>query len=395
MNKIKTISLIAVLLLTTVGIGTIQADITQQTNNSPYNGQLRVYIVEPQSRWDNFDGDPYHYGFLDYAIDETLSINYLDTYTTEVTWNAQEAGYNNVKENNIIVIAAVFNPEINKAYAYPPSRNQFDAHYVDAAAGATPGNIGYNQVTENFTHTVFVEEATATWCPYCPAMAEALNDVYQSQDYPMYFVALIADKSDDALVKLQQEYNIYGYPTAFFDGGYKVLVGGYDSESYYRSRIERSGQRDVHGLNLSVSVEWLGAGVLGIDVNIENIEDIENNAPLNPTIQGPSSGRIQREIEFTFVTTDPDGDDVYYCIDWGDDSEEVCLGPYKSGEEVKAKHTWVEEGAYAIRIKAKDINDLESDWVEFEISMPKSKINNLNRFVFLDRILEFIYNLFS
>jgi thiol-disulfide isomerase/thioredoxin len=395
MNKIKTISLITVLLLTTVGFGTIQADITQQTNNNSYNGQLRVYIVEPQSRWDNFDGDPYHYGFLDYAIDETLSINYLDTYNTEVTWNAQEAGYSNVKENNIIVIAAVFNPEINKGYAYPPSRNQFDAHYVDAAAGATPGNIGYNQVTEDFTHTVFVEEATATWCPYCPPMAEALNDVYQSKDYPMYFVALIADKSDAALVKLQQEYNLYGYPTAFFDGGYKVLVGGYDSESYYRNRVERSGQRDVHELNLSISVEWLGAGVLGIDVSIENLEEIENNPPLNPTIQGPSSGKIESEIEFTFVTTDPDGDDVYYCVDWGDDSEEVCLGPYKSGEEVTAKHTWMEEGAYAIRVKARDTNDLESDWVEFEISMPKSKLNYLNRFVFLDRILEIIYNLVS
>ena len=160
-------------------------------SNRPYDGRLRVYIVEPVSRWNNYNNDPYHFGFLDFAINESLSIDYLGTYTKQVTWNASQAGYNNVKENNVMVIAAVFNPQINKGYANPPSKNPFDAHYVDAAAGAKPGETGSNIVKENFTHTVFVEEATAQWCPYCPAMAEALNGIYESNDYPFYFVALI------------------------------------------------------------------------------------------------------------------------------------------------------------------------------------------------------------
>ncbi len=71
MNKIKTIILIAGLLITSIAIGT-QANITKQTNNNLYDGQLRVYIAEPQSRWDNYNDDPYHYAFLDFAINEDI-----------------------------------------------------------------------------------------------------------------------------------------------------------------------------------------------------------------------------------------------------------------------------------------------------------------------------------
>jgi hypothetical protein len=158
---------------------------TEKLNFSrPYDGQLRVYVVEPESRWDNYDGDPYHFGFLDFAINEQLSIDYLDTYTLQVTWNAQQAGYTNVEESNIMVMAAVFNPQSNPRYAYPPSTNPFDAYFVDAAAAANPGEIGNNFKNESFTHTVFCQEGTATWCVYCPAAAENLKTVYDTYDYP-------------------------------------------------------------------------------------------------------------------------------------------------------------------------------------------------------------------
>ena len=91
---------------------------TNKNNNRPYNGQLRVYIVEPVSRWYNADNDPYHFGLLDFAIDEELSIEFQDTYTNQVTWDASEAGYSQVSENNIMVIATVFNPIKHKKYSY-------------------------------------------------------------------------------------------------------------------------------------------------------------------------------------------------------------------------------------------------------------------------------------
>jgi len=249
-----------ILSLVTISVGSSIINIQTSNDISPYTGHLRVYVVEPTSRWDNYDHRPYHYGFLDFAIDETLSIEYQDTYNTEITWSAQDAGYSGVSENNIIVIATVFNPESKKGYANPPFQNSFNAYYVDAAAGAKPGETGENTVNEDFTHTVFVEEATATWCPHCPEMAEALNSIYDSGDYPFYFVAMISDENDDVYDRLINDYNLYGYPSSFFDGGYKVLVGGYDQESPYRSRIESCGIRDVHEMDLSLSVEWLGDG---------------------------------------------------------------------------------------------------------------------------------------
>ena len=57
---------------------------------------------------------------------------------------------------------------------------------------------------EDFTHAVFGEEFTATWCVYCPSAAENLMKVYEDvPDEPYYddkffFVALITDVNDKA-----------------------------------------------------------------------------------------------------------------------------------------------------------------------------------------------------
>jgi thiol-disulfide isomerase/thioredoxin len=352
----------------------------------PYNGFLRVYIVEPISRWDNNDRVAYHFGFLDFAINEQVSIEYLDTYIKHVTWNAQQAGFSNVQENNVMVIAAVFNPEIHKGYAYPPSRNPFDAHFVDAAAGATPGHTGSNIVKENFTHTVFVEEATAQYCPYCPAMAEALNNISKSGDYPFYFVALIAKNHQGnvinsvALDYLINNYNFYGYPTAFFDGGRKVLVGGYDQESYYRTRIEQCGKTDVHEMDLNLSVVWKGNGVIDIAVSIFNKEEMPNGAPSTPTLTGPSSGKLKKEYSFNVTTTDPEGDQVWYWIDWGDGTNTSWIGPFASGTGITQSHTWSAKGNYTITAKAKDTAGHESDWATLTVTMPYSYVKPIPKF---------------
>jgi thiol-disulfide isomerase/thioredoxin len=287
-------------------------------------------------------------------------------------WNGKDAGFGDVTKGNIMAIAAVFNPQANKGYADPPFGNPFDAYYVDATAAAVPGSIGYNKVTSNFTHTVFVEEGTATWCPYCPAMAKALKNVYESGEYPFYFVALIADKNKKAEKRLR-DYNLAGYPTAFFDGGAKVLIGGYKDESYYISRIKSCGRRDVHELNLSIEVEWVGDSTLQIEISITNKEAMGNLPPNAPTIEGPTTGKKGEEYEYTFTVEDPNGDDVYLWVEWGDGSVIEWSGPYKSGESVQFSHKWTEQGTYTIRAKAKDILEEEGEWETLEVSMPRCR----------------------
>jgi len=347
--------------------------IISNVNDRPYNGHLKVYVVEPNSRWNNYDGEPYHFGFLDFAIDEELSIDYQDTFTKQVSWNADEAGFQGVSENSIMVIAVVFNPLSYLSYAYPPFKNPFDAYYVDATAAATPGTTGYNTVTENFTHTVFCEEATATWCPYCPATAEALKSVYDKQEYPFYFVALIADKSDTAYSRLINDFNIYGYPSCFFDGGYKVVVGS-TSEHSVEKRITTCGKRDVHELDLSVSLEWTGNGVIDISVSITNNEQRPDNLPPDPpSIEGPTKGNINKEQQFTFVGTDPEEQKISYFIDWGDETNTGWIGPYYSGEKIKINHTWTTKDTFIIKAKVKDPEGAESDWATLEFTAPRFK----------------------
>jgi len=329
-----------------------------------YTGHLRVYIVEPVSRWNNYNQEPYHFGFLGFAFNENISIDQQATFQKSITWNGD------VTESNVMVIVVVSNSQQNKGYADPPRKNPFGAYYNDATAAATPGHIGYNTVTTNFTHTVFVEEGTATWCPYCPAMANALHTAYETGDYPFYFVAMVDDKNEEAASRLRDEYNITGFPSAFVDGGYRVLVGGYDNPNIYINQIKAAGIRKVPALNLSVNVAYIGSGDLQIGINITS----NNLPPVKPqTPSGESQGSAGTDYNFTSSTTDPNNDVVWYLFDWGDGSNSEWIGPYASGESVMTNHTWAKKGEYNIKVKAKDTSSIESDWSDsLPIKMPYS-----------------------
>ena len=114
--------------------------------------------------------------------------------------------------------------------------------------------------------------------------------------------------------------------------------------------------------------------------------DLINDSPDTPSIDGPTSGKAGSVYKYTFETTDPDSDDVYYYIDWGDETFEEWIGPYDSGEQVIVNHGWSEQGAYTIKAKAKDVYDAESEWGTLEIEMPISY--NLPFFQFFKKVIE-------
>ena len=119
------------------------------------------------------------------------------------------------------------------------------------------------------------------------------------------------------------------------------------------------------------------------------LDDLPPNIPI---IDGPVSGKIGEEHEYTFSTTDPDGDDVYYWVGWGDGQTDEWIGPYESGEEVLLSHTWDEEGTFYIRVKARDGYDVESDWATLEVEMPVNQ--HSYSFPLLQRLLERFPNAF-
>ena len=98
-----------------------------------------------------------------------------------------------------------------------------------------------------------------------------------------------------------------------------------------------------------------------------------NYPPHAPSFTGPGSGKTGESYTYNISAVDPDGDDVYYYVDWGDMQIEEWIGPFASGEEITLSHTWSEQGTYTIKAKAKDSYDAESQWTTLEVTMPKNK----------------------
>jgi hypothetical protein len=375
-NKIQKIlvgSLIIILVVLSIGATAQEYKIESKTFSTnagnEYKGALRIYIVEIESRWKMEDRQFYHNALYDFAFNDEISIRYLETYEDTIIWSGD------VVNNNVIVMAALFNENGHTNYADPPDRRPFTAHYVDAAAGAKPGETSTNTVNEDFTHTVFLEKGTATWCPSCPKMAYKLKSIYEAGDFPFYYVSMVIDESSVANRRMN-DFSLYWLPTGFYDGGTDVVVGGSVTVGDHIDIIKKCGKRDVHELDLKLSVETLGQGELEIQISITNNEAVENNAPDTPIITGPEEGITSEDIEFTVKAIDPDGDDIFLCFDWGDGSEEECLGPYLSGEDIIVAHNWTEDGIYIIKVKAKDLDNAESNWATTTVTMPKIKTLN-------------------
>lgn len=350
----------------------------------------------------------------------------------------------------------------------------------------------------DYTHTVFVEIGTATWCPDCPASNAAWHDFYSSGKYNFEYAELVSDKNKEANSRFY-EFNPMWVPTSYWDGGENVYPGTNDAT--FSSYLNTSGSRVVPDLVSNLSVTWLESATIQINYSVINNESrnylgrlkiyivelqstlwndyngnpyyhaflnfavnkridipaagmisntivwngtakgfpgitqdniqvilavfgntshgsfsdppsgnpfnayfsdecsavptvvLVNNPPETPTISGPTSGDAGVEYTFNISTTDPDGEDIFYCVNFSDGTGEKCLGPFESGEKVTIAHTWVEKGTYIINVKARDIHDAQSDWATLIVTMPCS----YNKLIlpFFELVFERFPNVFS
>jgi hypothetical protein len=112
------------------------------------------------------------------------------------------------------------------------------------------------------------------------------------------------------------------------------------------------------------------------EYNSDSDNDSEyNNPPNKPTITGENNGKPNTEYEYNFVSTDPEGDEISYFVDWGDSTTNGWTRTLPSGEKFKSSHIWSEKGRYTIKAKAKDKFGAESNWETLTVSMPKTQIN--------------------
>jgi hypothetical protein len=97
-----------------------------------------------------------------------------------------------------------------------------------------------------------------------------------------------------------------------------------------------------------------------------------NQPPHPPTIDGPASGNAGVLYTYNFVAVDPEGDDVFYRIIWGDGSPAIeWFGPYHSGQVIIVNYAFSKTGTFIIQCQAKDSNNASSDWGQLKVTMPK------------------------
>jgi hypothetical protein len=155
---------------------------------------------------------------------------------------------------------------------------------------------------------------------------------------------------------------------------------------------------------LGILIGMLFMVPISMVVGEPDLPDGENHAPCAPIIVDNLNTKKNLKCDCTFYSTDPDGDCIYYHIDWGElktddiitqDKERYWEGPYKSGQHVTLDHEYSSRGNYEITIIARDARPadvrLESPVTVLPVEISYLKIFNTEIF---NVLLEKILNLF-
>jgi hypothetical protein len=299
-----------------------------------YNGYIRTFITEIVSRYNTSLGDPFHFGFLDFAFDKSISINSGEIYTENIIWNGKEHedthgdDFGDIKANNIQVLLTIYNNSNG---------------YVDETIIAQIPNNPPNKPNEPFPQNGAVDvkaNVDLNWNCTDPDGDELTYDVYLGNTTPPQLV--VSNLSD-----------------TFYDPGFL------DFETTYFWKIVADDNRG--GLNESPL--W----------SFTTKPNYPPETPGEPF--GPVKGNAGEKLEYVTSTYDPDGDDLFYLFDWGNGNNSGWVGPFKSNEIANASYIWSEGGDYKIKVKARDIYGVESNWsqnLSIQIVAPIIEIGDIS-----------------
>jgi len=172
-------------------------------------------------------------------------------------------------------------------------------------------------------------------------------------------------------VNISQMYYDYiqltAIPSGFtYSDQYYFWVYGYEAIFYHEYKFNdyyHTSEDTIAHMNISYATKCsrLCIATLAALAEIVITSNYPPETPEKPV--GPTDGEIGVEYTFSTQTVDNDSEQIYYLWYWGNEMSD-WMGPYESGETVQAVHTWISQGTYDIKVKAKDTDDAISDWSE-------------------------------
>jgi len=153
----------------------------------------------------------------------------------------------------------------------------------------------------------------------------------------------------------------YGYMwgsdhNSFYNQGYNaIFYFEYNETPYYHT----SGDNLQH-----VNATYAAKNIRAIIATLAEfgVPALPSNPPTQPTLSGRTLGVMNVSYTYTALSTDPDGDQIYYIFYWGDGTNSGWLGPYASGQQGSAQHAWTHNGVYLVKAKARDVYFSGSPW---------------------------------
>jgi len=181
------------------------------------------------------------------------------------------------------------------------------------------------------------------------------------------------------------------------DGTLESPSGAYD-ESFYRAIFEENIAELGHASHYSKEdhiwqIDENGMRWCYYQTNLFGDPSLRvktpNTAPSTPSLNGNDQGKIGEEQQYFLSSQDPESDNIFYLVDWGDGTNTDWIGPYQPGAEVMVYHTYTEKNTYLIQVKAKDVYDAESQWATLDVTMPKARDIHRFGFAFLPNLFHF------
>jgi len=418
-----------------LGNATIEVEVDIQNNEqTQYSGFIRVYITEIVSRYYTYYGNPYHFGFLDFAFNKEITIDAGGFYQDNVTWNGNEHedshgdDFGDIESDNIQLVLEIFNtdndgyvdetvmaritdnnnppnapsdPEpsdgetdvdVNSDLSWTCSDPDDDILTYDVYFGTSnPPQLMVNNQTGNYYDPGTMEVDTQyfwkiiAWDPYGTFNTSSIWSFTTGSEvnFPPDLPSDPSPEDGGTDVDIEQDLLWFCSDPDGDNLTYDVYFEADDTTPDIKVADDQTINTFEPGsLHYSTTYYWKivakdekGASTVG---NIWSFTTIINEPPATPIISGPSKGKPGENYYFDLVTTDPEGDDVSYYVEWGDGTSIPWFGPYTSGIEVTVGKAWSKKGTYTIKVKAIDVFNQESDWAEFNMAITKYKsVNSL------------------